>query len=285
MGKKTFKTKFINFIIFIILIALGLFLYSKYLGVKGLIVKEYKVESNILTKNFSGIKIIHISDILYGSTVDNDDINDLVKKVNELKPDIIVFTGDLVSTSKKLSESETEFLETSLESMEATIGKYAIKGDYDYKLSSYETIMNNGKFTLLSNSYEEIFYKDDRSIYIVGLPSMTKDTIDLSKSFEFYKDENRKYTIVLIHEGNTISKLDSSDYEVDLILGGHSLNGSVIVPYYGSIFIPKESSKYYAPTYEKGITKIFISSGIGTLNNPYRFMNKPSFNLIRLKSL
>jgi hypothetical protein len=201
-----------------------------------------------------------------------------------LKPDIIVFTGDLVAKNKKISSKEIDFLSESLGKMDASIGKYAIKGDSDYSLNSFEDIMNSSNFTILSNSYEEVYYKDDNNIYIVGFPSMEKDTIDLEEAFKFYNDENRKFILVLVHEGNTISKIDSSTYEVDLILGGHSLNGSVIIPYYGSLFIPDDSSKYYAPEYEKGITKVFISSGIGTNEYPYRFMNKPSFNLIRLKS-
>ena len=275
---------FINTFFAIIVLLLGVFLYSKYLGVKGLIVKEYRVESDILTSNFSGIKIVHISDLLYGSTVDSNDIKILVKKVNELKSDIIVFTGDLVTKGKKLKEEDITFLSESLDSMESTIGKYSIKGDYDYSLDSYEEIMNNSSFTILNNSYEEIYYNDNNFIYIVGLPSMIKDTIDMDASFEFYNDEARKYTIVLVHEGNAISKIDSSTFEVDLILGGHSLNGSVIVPFYGSLFIPSESNKYYAPKYKKGITNIFISSGMGTTNYSYRFLNKPSINLYRLKS-
>ena len=152
--------KLLNIIFLLAIILLGLFLYSKYLGIKGLIVKEYKVESKILTSNFSGVKIVQLSDILYGSTVDDKDINTLVKKVNELKPDIIVFTGDLVSKRKKVTDKEIEFLSKSLKKMDASIGKYAIKGDSDYSLKSFEDIMNNSNFTILSNSYEEIYYND-----------------------------------------------------------------------------------------------------------------------------
>ncbi len=285
MEKESNNKVFINIIIFLILILLGVFLYSKYLGVKGLIVKEYRVESEILSDNFSGIKIIHLSDLLYGSTVDESDLKSLVKKVNLLKPDIIVFTGDMVSYGKKLSDNDIKILTDTFSDMKSNLGKYAIKGDYDYKLDEYDTIMNSSSFNILNNSYDQIFYKDDRYIYIVGLPSLKKDTIDLDSAFKFYNVEDRRYTIVLVHEGNTISKINSSDYEVDLILGGHSLNGSVIVPFYGSLFIPNDSNKYYAPEYTKGITNIYISSGIGTTTYPYRFLNKPSINLYRLKSI
>ena len=98
--KKTHK--FLNFLLFIIILSLGLVFYSKYVGVKGLIVKEYRVESNILTENYSGLKVVHFSDLLFKSTVDRDDIKKLVSKINTLRPDIIVFTGDLVNKNVRM---------------------------------------------------------------------------------------------------------------------------------------------------------------------------------------
>ena len=41
--KKKFH-KFLNFILFVIILSLGIVFYSKYVGVKGLIVKEYRIE-------------------------------------------------------------------------------------------------------------------------------------------------------------------------------------------------------------------------------------------------
>lgn len=281
-NKKTHK--FLNFLLFIIILSLGLVFYSKYVGVKGLIVKEYRVESNILTENYSGLKVVHFSDLLFKSTVDRDDIKKLVSKINTLRPDIIVFTGDLVNKNAKLSNDDKEFLINSLTSMHASIGKYAIYGDYDYSFDNYESIMIKSDFKVLNNSYDEILYKTDDPLYIVGLPSSIKDTVKVSDAFSFYKDENRRYIICLVHDGNTIKYLDDSNYEVDLVLGGHSLNGSVVIPYYGPLFVDKNSGKYYQEEYTKGITKIYISSGLGTNKYNYRFNNKPSFNLYRLKA-
>ena len=111
--KKKFH-KFLNFILFVIILSLGIVFYSKYVGVKGLIVKEYRIESNILTKNFSGLKIVHFSDLLYKSTVDRDDIKKLINKINTLRPDIIVFTGDLINKNVKITNDDREFIINSL---------------------------------------------------------------------------------------------------------------------------------------------------------------------------
>lgn len=284
MDEKKERHIFLNIIILVIMAFVLLFFYAKYLGVKGIETKEYRVESNILTSNFSGIKIVHFSDLLYKSTISKSDIKSLVDKINILKPDIVVFTGDLVNKNANINDEDREILVNNLSQIHASIGKYAIYGDDDFSYNDYEDVMEESNFTILYNSYNEIFYKTNESIYIVGLPSSIKEQVDLDKAFNFYEDSKRKYTIVLVHDGDTIKYLDESNYEVDLILGGHSLNGSIVLPYYGGLFIPKDSYKYFDEYYNKGITDIFISSGLGTNKYQYRFNNKPSFNLYRLKA-
>lgn len=274
----------VKLITIIILVISILFIFAKYVGTEGLKVREYRVESTMLTSNFSGLKIIHFSDLLYGSTTDMDEVKEMVNHINILKPDIVLFTGDLVSEKSKLNDAEKNKLIENLSNIDAKIGKYAIYGDSDYKLKSYESIMTNSSFKILNNNYEEVFYKTNESMYIVGLPSSIKEKVDLEKSFEFYSDENRKYTIVMVHEGKSIKYIDESTYEVDLILGGHSLNGSVKLPFIGGLFIDDDSYKYHKEFYEKGITNIYISGGLGTNKYEYRLFNKPSINLYRLKA-
>ena len=275
---------FLNIVIFVIVLVTSLFLYAKYIGIKGIKIKEYRVVNSTLPSNFSGVKIVHFSDLLYKSTITDDDVTELVDKINMLKPDIVVFTGDLVNKNIKIKEKEKEFLINELSNIKATIGKYAIYGDYDYYLDSYEEILEKSNFTLLDNSYDEIYYKTNESIYLVGIPSSIKSNIKMEEAFKEYDENNRKWTIVLIHDGNTIKLLDEGNYEVDLILGGHSLNGSIVLPYYGGLFIDKYSYKYYDEYYKKGITDIYISSGIGTNDYKFRFNNKPSINFYRLKA-
>ena len=48
--------------------------------------------------------------------------------------------------------------------------------------------------------------------------------------------------------------------------------------------IDESMYKYTSEHYNKGITDIYISSGLGTDKYPYRLFNRPSFNLYRLKA-
>ena len=151
---------FIKFLMLIIVIICSLYFYAKY----------------------DGIKIVHFSDILYNSTFDLNDFKELVSNINKLKPDIIVYTGDLIY-SKKISNSDKEKIIEYLSSLNASIGKYAIYGENDYNYSEYEYVITKSDFKLLSNSYEEIYYKTNEPIFIVGLPSSDKEEVNLDESF------------------------------------------------------------------------------------------------------
>ena len=169
------KHHFLNFLIFIVVLLVGCVFYSKYVGIKGLIVKEYRVESSILTENFSGIKIVHFSDLLYKSTVDSEDIKILVNKINELRPDIVVFTGDLVIKGAKISSKDKEMLINELSSIKANIGKYAINGDNDYSYSDYKLAVNKdtrfpskyAKENVEAGNYNEDF-AESISFYLIN---------------------------------------------------------------------------------------------------------------------
>ena len=282
--KKKESHFFLNLVIFIVIIITIIFFYAKYIGIKGIKVKEYRIESSILTDNFTGVKIVHFSDLLYKSTINNADIEELIYKINILNPDIVVFTGDLINKNIKLNEKDREFLIEKLSNIKAKIDKYYIYGDYDSEYE-YDDIMSKSGFLLLDNDYDEIYYKTNESLYLVGIPSSIKNDIDLDSAFAFYDDNNRKYIILLVHDGNSIKYIDESNYEVDLILGGHSLGGSVNLPFYGGLFYDKYVYKYKDEYISKGITNIYISSGIGTNEYKYRLNNRPSFNLYRLKSI
>ena len=89
---------------------------------------------------------------------------------------------------------------------------------------------------------------------------------------------------MLAHDAKTIKSIDESTYETDLILCGHNLGGIIRFPIIGGVIYDKNAYKYKSDHNKKGITDIFVSSGLGTNENDYRFMNTPSFNLYRLKS-
>ncbi|MBQ6686922.1 MAG: metallophosphoesterase [Bacilli bacterium] len=272
--KRKFKFKSIIFII-IIIFAL-LFVWARYINTKGLNIKEYAITNEKLPNNFHGLKIIHFSDIHFGQTTNFNDLEKIVKKINELKPDVVFFTGDLFNNNIKLTNEDLKKITKELKKIKPALYKYAISGDADLKnYNEYKTTLEDADFILLNNSNELLYYKGTEPIKIVGLT----DSKELDISF---KEENIEpsFSIVLIHESDNIDNLSS--YRVDMAFAGHSLGGQIKVPFLGGIIKKEGSEKYIDGYYKVNDTDYYVSSGIGTENLKLRVFNKPSINLYRI---
>ena len=284
--------KVIKFFVIFILFICGCLLYSRYISTTGLFVKEYKITDSKLTDNFHGLKIVHISDIHYGRTVKNRELKSIVKKVNELKPDIVVFTGDLIDKDITLTDKNSNDISNILSNIDASIAKYAITGNHDYKFKNFDIIIENAGFINLNNNYDTIYKNGNSNILISGVSTnyykkdnkindKLKTTLDYLNSFSQKDDPKRPiYNILLIHEPDFIDEIDKNKF--DLILAGHSHNGQVRFPIIGATVLPPYAKKYYKEHYSLDDTELYISSGIGTSAINFRFFNRPSINFYRL---
>ena len=286
MNEEKKKHPIIKFIIIFILIIAAILLYSRFIATKGLATKEYKITSSSIQDNFHGFKIVHISDVHYGRTTDKKDLNNMVKEVNLLKPDIVVLTGDLIDKDTKLDDILKGEISEALNSINANVGKYAISGNHDNNFSEWESIINDGGFKNLNDTYELIYNDGYTPILLAGLSSNLNNQIDITERYnkilESSNNENIKelYKILLIHEPDYINNIDYSNF--NLILAGHSHNGQVRLPFIGGIILPNGAKKYYKEHYKINNTDLYISSGIGTSGISFRLFNKPSINFYRL---
>ena len=272
--KRKVSIRKIFVIIFILLLLI--FLWARYINTKGLKVNEYGIVNKELPSSFHGLKIVHFSDIKYGQTTNLEDIKNLVKKINKLNPDIVIFTGDLYNKNINPSEKEIKNITKQLNKIETNLYKYAVSGDSDKKnYNEYKNIMEDANFILLNNSNELLYYKSKTPIKIVGLTN----TKDLEDSFKEETAE-QSFTIALLHKPDQIDEI--KDYRIDIAFAGHSLGGQLKVPFLGGIIKKTGAKKYIDSYYNVDDTELYVSSGIGTDNIKFRTFNKPSINLYRL---
>ena len=276
----------------LILLTLGLviFLYALFIGSKGLKVKEYKIEIDNLPEEYHGLKIAHITDIHYDESINKKELEKIKDTVNSLKPDIIVFTGDIVTAN--LSNEEIEEVSEIMSKMQATIGKYAIKGNHDYDFEKWELLFENCGFINLNDTYDVIYKNESTPIVISGISTNLYGSKNIKDKIEpiyeylnsFSENDTNMpiYSILLLHEPDFIEDIDYNKF--DIVLSGHSHNGQVRLPIVGAIYTPIGSKKYYDEYYKIDNTDLYISSGIGTTYLNVRLFNKPSFNLYRLTS-
>lgn len=273
IGKKVFKVILVLFIIFV-----TIYVSCRYIGNLGIMVKEYSIDYGNLPSDFYGVKIIQISDINYNKdTMNLKKIKKLVNQVNEIRPDIIIFTGNLIYGDS--TQEEKDNLSKYINQLDASLGKYAVYGDDD---DQAKIIMKNAGFIDLENSYDLIYNNGYEPILITGIDS---DNIDLNSAFAYFNDEisnNDIFTISIMHKPDSLDDI-LSYRSVDLAMAGYSLNGLINIPKLGGLILKDGAKKYYDNYYRVDNTDFYISSGLGTRELPYRFFNHPSINFYRLK--
>ena len=270
-----FRTLFFIIVLLVVL----LIIYGKFLGNSGLILKQYEITNNKIPESFNNLKIAHFSDILYKSKEDIDLFDTIIKKVNDKKVDIIIFSGNLTSDNYKFNEEESKKVIEKLSKLNSTYGKYFVSGKNDKNDPSYDSIMTSSGFVSLNDSKDIIFSKKNEQIMLLGLDYNSPGSFIP----EAIKDSNTMYKIIAFSESDEMDELTS--YNIDMALSSNSLNGQINVPIIKDFFIRDGSKKYISPYYKVSNTNLYVSSGIGTDKINFRLFNKPSVNIYILKNM
>ena len=279
---KNFTVIFFKFSIVLIVGFLVFYLYTTFISTSRLVIKEERIFSSKIPDNFDGLKIIHFSDLHYGTTVFYDNLQTLVEQVNLRKPDLVFFTGDLIDINYTISTAEQEKVINLLKSINSKLGKYAVAGEEDGEL--FDVIMKQSDFIVLNNSYELIYDDSNAPILLIGLGSYLNNDIMIDEAYGYFTDDTYNsniFSISLLHEPDVIEKI-SSNYRSDLFLAGHSHNGTIRLPLIGPLYNEEGAKKYNDSFYQIDDSKLFISGGIGTNGPGFRLFCRPSFNFFRI---
>ena len=216
------------------------------------------------------ITILHLSD-LHGKQFGKGNKR-LIENVMKERPDIIVFTGDLIDSYRNDNIKESvEFLEE----LSQEIPVFYIRGNHEYRSKKYLELMNyideiQGIFYKLDGDYQKITIKG-KSISILGLDNYKEGVMDRFLSEEGYK-------IILHHYPENFSENQNiSQLGADLVLSGHSHGGQWRLPIIGGIYAPGQGllPKYYQDVHEKNGSIHIISRGLGNSIFPFRIFNRP----------
>lgn len=292
-----FKTKVLN------KIALGLaalgFLscaYGVMLGRFNMTPQYVTVENKKLPHSFDGYKILHITDFhlssLYG---DKKVVSEWIDRMNAENPDMICFTGDIVSI---LSDEMTPFLDD-LKRLKAKDRKFAIIGNHDYgyyhrwesiekrdaNLARTEELIRTVGFDLLLDENRTV-YKDGDSIAVVGMENWGMSARymkgNLSKAEEGVTAPTR---ILLSHDPDFWEKHPNEVKDYFLTLSGHT-HAMQFGFELGDWKSSPSSLKYpyWYGLYERDGNQIFVSRGIGCTLIPIRLGMSPEYVVITLKN-
>ena len=265
------KKKLIIVLILTIILLSLILIYSKNVTTHSLKVVEYGIKKDNLPNDFHGMKIVHLSDISYGKSTTLNDLEKVVKKINEINPDIVIFSGDLFTKDIKMTDKEKEKVKSLISSINAKYEKYAILGDADINnKDDFYQIFDS--FTILDNESTLLYISNESPIRITGISDYKNEDV-------INDGENPLFNILIIHKPDEIDNLKN---KYDLALAGHSMGGQIKIPFFGPLIKKDGAKKYTSGKYEIGDTILFVSDGIGTQGTNMRVNNKPKINLYRV---
>ncbi len=255
--------KIVKVISIILIISLTILSYGMFIGSRYTFVNEHKITDKKIPNSFHGLKIVQISDLLYPSLKSND-LDKLTKKINELKPDILVFTGNIKRNNYELTKKDITTLNKFFNSLNSNIKKYAIYGNNDN--DNLKLIFENTNFLILDNQEDIIYNGENESIKIIGFKAKKIDFSNIT--------ESNDYTICLLSNPDKITKVSNT---CQVVFSGETLGGEIKLPFTKGL----DNHTYYKNYYLINQTKLYINNGLGN-NYNLRLFNHPSINFYRL---
>jgi predicted MPP superfamily phosphohydrolase/uncharacterized membrane protein len=195
-------------------------------------------------------RVVQISDLHCDTRTRLED--DLPTRINALKPDIIVFTGDSLNSAA----AQSLFTET-LKRMEAPLGKFAVTGNWDFSYWSQLKLFDDTGFVEL-RSHTKRVEKDGESIVIAGL------AFENGRHSQAVIDQldTEAFNLLLYHNTSLLDYLDGKP--IDLYLCGHTHGGQIALPFYGALTtLSRHGKKYEAGLYRAGHIDLYVNRGIG----------------------
>lgn len=265
--------------------------YGTIWGWRKAVITHVSISSDKLPDNFDNLKIIHISDIHAStwSTNPNDFIR-IVAKINAQKPDVIMFTGDLITHKT----SELTCIEKPLRAMKAKYGIYSVLGNHDYspyypwrnimdKKKNLSDLINFQKdigWKLLNNAHDYISIGGEK-IAIIGVenwgdPPFSKYG-NLPNAMKGTDDDSFK--ILLTHNpAHWESEVIHTD--IDLTLSGHT--HAMQLKVFG-LSPSRLKYKYWNGLHKENGQYLYVNEGLGCTLIPFRFGSWPEITVITLR--
>lgn len=260
-------------IIFIICI-ICLLTYLQYEN-KALEITTIEVEDSKIPKLFDNFSIIQISDLHDAEFGKNQ--KNLIERVKEIDPDIIVITGDFIDFSRYNIKNSSNFISGVSDSYNV----YYVPGNHEATLKSrYEEVRDNlqkAGATVLDNQNYKIC-KDNKCINLIGVQDISfienKDENILKNTISELKDESL-YNILLSHRPNLWETYEKAG--MDLVLSGHAHGGQIRLPFTNGLYAPDQGvfPQYTSGANKFGNTLVVISRGLGNSRFPFRVNNRP----------
>ena len=274
--------------------AAGIVIYSGEVERHWIEVTEHNATLRSLPAAFDGMRLAHISDIHMDDFTEAYFLRDTIERVNRIKPDAVMMTGDFVTSDSKPTKASTLRAHDSawhcarlLASLECR-ALYAVLGNHDIDAGASEitnALVSNG-ITVLRNSYLPIERAGSR-IWLAGLDDPVSGSPNPDQAVPGgIRNIPNEPVVLMCHAPDYADDLlaHPAGQAVDLMLSGHSHGGQIRLPLIGALVLPSLGRKYVEGRFQLGRMQLYVNRGIGTIGVPFRFDCPPEITVHTLRS-
>ena len=254
-------------------------------------VKEVNIQSADIPNAFDGYRIVQIADIHAGSWGKNTQpLQRAINIINDLQPDLIVFTGDLVNNLA----SELDAFIPIFAQLKAKHGIYSVLGNHDYstyikwehpheqkaELDSLKAKQAKMGWQMLNNQHVKLYLEKD-SIALIGVENSGRPPFpDHAQLDEAMKGTEDMFKILLSHDPSQWRREVLSKTDIQLMLSGHTHNMQTSLFGFSpaSLAYPEHSGLYQ----ENG-QMLYVNIGLGHLLYPIRLGAWPEITVLTLR--
>lgn len=213
------------------------------------------------------LKAVHLSDIHIGSIRNSGYMERIVNETNNLNPDVVFITGDMVDGSARLHKHTFRAINR------LNAPAYFVTGNHEtYEgLEEVFRVLGGTELKILRDEMVEF-----KGIQVIGAEYSFQRN-HLKNTLSQLEINGKKPSILLYHLPRELE--DANEAGIDLQLSGHTHNGQMI-PFN---FLVKLMFPYLSGLYEYKGTKLYVSQGTGTWGPPMRFGSNCEITLICLK--
>ncbi len=240
-------------------------------------VRRITVEIEGLPAGFDGFTIAQISDLHVGLMVGEARVEEVVRITNELSPDLVAITGDLVDVP-----FPTEYFAGQIEplrNLKTTQGPFFVTGNHEYygdTVGWIDRIRELG-ITVLRNQRLTITEGTD-SIYLAGVVDPTDPDSQDAVAHALSGRDPGKPVILLAHQPQVVQ--EAAEHGVALMLSGHT-HGGQIWPFR---YVVGLQTPYVSGFFDHRGTKLYVSQGTGFWGPPIRLFTRSEITLLTLRA-
>jgi predicted MPP superfamily phosphohydrolase len=206
------------------------------------------------------VRLVHLTDTHIERSSFRETI--AIRRVNALRPDIIVLTGDYLNLSYLSDPDSAAHFRRFVGQLEAPYGVYAVRGSVEPTPESMARLVEGTGVVWLE---QEVVTVDVRGqlVTLAGVACSHRAKLDAARLDQTMDGiPADAFTVLLYHSPDLI--LEAAEHQVDLYLGGHTHGGQLRLPFYGAIITASRFGKQYASGLsEEDGTQMYISRGLG----------------------